>query len=417
MRVSTNPAGLKNPTMEAFFVSTAIVALAEMGDKTQLLALVLAARFRKPWPIVLGILVATLVNHGLAGAVGAWVTTFIGPQMLRWILGASFIAMAVWMLIPDKLDEGDADGKPRWGVFGTTLLAFFLAEMGDKTQIATVMLAAQYNAYLWVVAGTTLGMMLANAPVVWLGSKFMHLIPLRVVHIVSALVFAVLGVLALLVVKSLLLVAVGRLSGRLPWRSALMLGGVLAMGGEFGFVVFAEALKAGLIEPALRDQLFVIVGLSLAATPLLLAADSRLPLNLSLNLNLGCGFLALTGWPCPLCGGTHACAALVQGDWAAAWAAKPGAVGLLLVQLGQQRLASVEGGAQRLVERGHARRLGMGRARSLPRKTPALGRRFSYAGRSSRVCVGRVQPAGWLRCCAGCTRSTVLPVCLVAFQR
>ncbi len=120
MRVSTNPAGLKNPTMEAFFVSTAIVALAEMGDKTQLLALVLAARFRKPWPIVLGILVATLVNHGLAGAVGAWVTTFIGPQMLRWILGASFIAMAVWMLIPDKLDEGDADGKPRWGVFGTT---------------------------------------------------------------------------------------------------------------------------------------------------------------------------------------------------------------------------------------------------------------------------------------------------------
>ncbi len=134
--------------MEAFFVSTAIVALAEMGDKTQLLALVLAARFRKPWPIVLGILVATLANHGLAGAVGAWVTTFVGPQVLRWILGASFIAMAVWMLIPDKLDEGDADGSPRWGVFGTTLVAFFLAEMGDKTQIATVMLAAQYNAYL-----------------------------------------------------------------------------------------------------------------------------------------------------------------------------------------------------------------------------------------------------------------------------
>jgi len=116
--------------MEAFFVSTAIVALAEMGDKTQLLALVLAARFRKPWPIVLGILVATLANHGLAGAVGAWVTTVVGPQELRWILGASFIAMAVWMLIPDKLDEGDADGTPRWGVFGTTLVAFFLAEMG-----------------------------------------------------------------------------------------------------------------------------------------------------------------------------------------------------------------------------------------------------------------------------------------------
>ena len=198
MRVSTNPAGLKNPTMEAFFVSTAIVALAEMGDKTQLLALVLAARFRKPWPIVLGILVATLVNHGLAGAVGAWVTTFIGPQMLRWILGASFIAMAAWMLIPDKLDEGDADGKPRWGVFGTTLVAFFLAEMGDKTQIATVMLAAQYNAYLWVVAGTTLGMMIANAPVVWLGDKITRKVPIRAVHLISAVIFLVLGLLAIL---------------------------------------------------------------------------------------------------------------------------------------------------------------------------------------------------------------------------
>ena len=198
MRVSTNPAGLKNPTMEAFFVSTAIVALAEMGDKTQLLALVLAARFRKPWPIVLGILVATLVNHGLAGAVGAWVTTFIGPQMLRWILGASFIAMAAWMLIPDKLDEGDADGKPRWGVFGTTLVAFFLAEMGDKTQIATVALAAQYKAWAAVVAGTTLGMMLANAPVVWFGDRLVKKVPIRVVHLVSAAIFAVLGMVALM---------------------------------------------------------------------------------------------------------------------------------------------------------------------------------------------------------------------------
>jgi len=183
--------------MEAFFVSTAIVALAEMGDKTQLLALVLAARFRKPWPIVLGILVATLANHGLAGAVGAWVTTFVGPQMLRWILGASFIAMAVWMLIPDKLDEGDADGSPRWGVFGTTLVAFFLAEMGDKTQIATVMLAAQYNAYLWVVAGTTLGMMLANAPVVWLGDRITRAWCLSVSHGVSAVIFLVLGLVAI----------------------------------------------------------------------------------------------------------------------------------------------------------------------------------------------------------------------------
>lgn len=198
MRVSTNPAGLKTPTMEAFFVSTAIVALAEMGDKTQLLALVLAARFRKPWPIVLGILVATLVNHGLAGAVGAWVTTFIGPQMLRWILGASFIAMAVWMLIPDKLDDDETQDAPRMGVFLTTVVAFFLAEMGDKTQIATVMLAAQYQAWFAVVAGTTLGMMLANAPVVWLGDAITQRVPLRLVHMVSAVVFAVLGVIALI---------------------------------------------------------------------------------------------------------------------------------------------------------------------------------------------------------------------------
>ncbi|MFN7856666.1 MAG: TMEM165/GDT1 family protein [Acidovorax sp.] len=184
--------------MDAFFISTAIVALAEMGDKTQLLALVLAARFRKPWPIVLGILVATLINHGLAGAVGAWVTTFLGPQVLRWILGGSFIAMAIWMLIPDKLDEGEADGSPRWGVFGTTLVAFFLAEMGDKTQIATVMLAAQYNTHLfWVVAGTTLGMMLANAPVVWLGERITRRVPIRAVHVVSAIIFLVLGLLAI----------------------------------------------------------------------------------------------------------------------------------------------------------------------------------------------------------------------------
>jgi len=183
--------------MEAFLVSTSIVALAEMGDKTQLLALVLAARFRKPWPIVLGILVATLANHALAGAAGAWVTTLIGPQALRWVLGVSFIAMAVWMLIPDKLEDGDTGEGPRWGVFGTTVVAFFLAEMGDKTQIATVMLAAQYSGWLWVVAGTTLGMMLANAPVVWLGERITRRIPLRTVHIVSAVIFLVLGILAL----------------------------------------------------------------------------------------------------------------------------------------------------------------------------------------------------------------------------
>jgi putative Ca2+/H+ antiporter (TMEM165/GDT1 family) len=184
--------------MEAFFISTGIVALAEMGDKTQLLALVLAVRYQKPWPIVWGILVATLLNHGLAGAVGAWVTTVVGPDVLRWFLAASFIAMAVWMLVPDTLDDAPSDAQPRWGVFGATVLAFFLAEMGDKTQIATVMLAAQYHAYFWVVAGTTLGMMLANAPVVWLGERMTRLVPMRVVHTVSALIFAALGVAVLI---------------------------------------------------------------------------------------------------------------------------------------------------------------------------------------------------------------------------
>ncbi|MBC7547936.1 MAG: TMEM165/GDT1 family protein [Polaromonas sp.] len=185
--------------MQAFLVSTGIVALAEMGDKTQLLALVLAARFRKPWPIVCGIFVATIANHAMAGALGAWVTTVLSAQTLRWMLGVSFIAMAVWMLIPDKLGGEDARTPPRFGVFVTTVVVFFLAEMGDKTQIATVMLAARFNAYAQVVAGTTLGMMLANAPVVWLGEKVTRWAPLRVVHIVSALFFGSLGVLALVI--------------------------------------------------------------------------------------------------------------------------------------------------------------------------------------------------------------------------
>jgi putative Ca2+/H+ antiporter (TMEM165/GDT1 family) len=184
--------------MEAFLVSTGIVALAEMGDKTQLLALILAARFKKPWPIVAGILVATLVNHALAGAAGAWVTTLIGPKMLRWILGVSFLAMAAWMLVPDKIDDAEDEKPPRYGVFFTTVIVFFLAEMGDKTQIATVMLAARYDAIASVVAGTTLGMMLANAPVVWLGERVTRLVPLRAVHVVSALIFAGLGLAALL---------------------------------------------------------------------------------------------------------------------------------------------------------------------------------------------------------------------------
>ena len=183
--------------MEAFLVSTGIVALAEMGDKTQLLSLVLAARFRRPWPIVLGIFAATVVNHALAGAVGSWVTSVLGPDVLRWILGASFIAMAIWMLIPDKLDEDAADERPRYGVFLTTVVAFFLAEMGDKTQVATVMLAAQFNAWAAVVAGTTLGMMLANAPVVWFGDAITRKVPIRLVHTIGAVVFLVLGVIAL----------------------------------------------------------------------------------------------------------------------------------------------------------------------------------------------------------------------------
>lgn len=184
--------------MEAFLVSTGIVALAEMGDKTQLLALVLAARFKKPWPIVAGILTATVVNHALAGALGAWLTTTIGPQRMPWVLSASFMAMAVWMLIPDKLEDDAGQAHPQWGVFLSTVVLFFMAEMGDKTQIATVMLAAKYQALVAVVAGTTLGMMLANAPVVWLGERMTRLVPMRIVHRGSALFFASFGVLALM---------------------------------------------------------------------------------------------------------------------------------------------------------------------------------------------------------------------------
>ena len=184
--------------MDAFLISTGIVALAEMGDKTQLLSLVLAARFRKPWPIVLGIFTATLVNHALAGAVGAWVTRALGPDVLRWVLGGSFIAMALWMLVPDKLDEAEAQAKPRLGIFGATVVAFFLAEMGDKTQVATVMLAARFDTWAPVVAGTTLGMMLANVPVVWFGDRITRKVPIRLVHAIGAVIFLVLGVLALL---------------------------------------------------------------------------------------------------------------------------------------------------------------------------------------------------------------------------
>lgn len=179
--------------MDAFLVSTAIVALAEIGDKTQLLAFILAAKFRRPGPIVLGILVATLANHAFAAAVGTWLTTLMGPQTLRWVLGLSFIAMAVWTLIPDKLDEEDAK-LPRYGVFGATLIAFFLAEMGDKTQVATVALAAQYQMLVAVVAGTTLGMMIANVPAVLLGDRIAARMPVKLVHGIAAAMFLGLGI-------------------------------------------------------------------------------------------------------------------------------------------------------------------------------------------------------------------------------
>jgi putative Ca2+/H+ antiporter (TMEM165/GDT1 family) len=182
--------------MEAFLVSTSIVALAEIGDKTQLLAFILAAKFRKPVPIVLGILAATLANHAFAGALGAWITSMLPQEVMRWILGLSFVGMAIWTLIPDKFDEDDAR-LARYGVFGTTLIAFFLAEMGDKTQVATVALAAQYQSLVSVVAGTTLGMMIANVPAVLLGDRIAVRMPVRVVHAVAAFIFAVLGVLTL----------------------------------------------------------------------------------------------------------------------------------------------------------------------------------------------------------------------------
>jgi putative Ca2+/H+ antiporter (TMEM165/GDT1 family) len=179
--------------MDAFLISTGIVALAEVGDKTQLLAFILAAKFRKPLPIIVGILVATIANHAFAGALGSWITAVVSPEVLRWVLGLSFLGMAAWTLIPDEFDEDDAK-LARYGVFGTTLIAFFLAEMGDKTQIATVALAAQYQAVVAVVAGTTLGMMIANVPAVLLGDRIAHRMPTRLVHGIAAVIFAILGI-------------------------------------------------------------------------------------------------------------------------------------------------------------------------------------------------------------------------------
>lgn len=179
--------------MESLLVSTGVVALAEIGDKTQLLAFLLAARFKKPVPIILGILVATVFNHGLAGALGAWITSAVRPDILRWVLGLSFIGMAVWTLIPDKIEEEETYVAQKFGVFGATLITFFLAEMGDKTQIATVAMSAHYAAPLQVVIGTTLGMLIADVPAVFVGDKLADKIPMRLVHTIAAIIFALLG--------------------------------------------------------------------------------------------------------------------------------------------------------------------------------------------------------------------------------
>ena len=180
--------------MESLLVSTGVVALAEIGDKTQLLAFILAARFKKPVPIILGILVATLINHGLAGALGAWITSAVTPEILRWVLGLSFIGMAIWTMIPDKIEEEETKVAQKFGVFGATLITFFLAEMGDKTQIATVAMAAHYAAPLMVVIGTTLGMLIADVPAVLIGDKLANKIPMKLVHSIAAAIFAILGI-------------------------------------------------------------------------------------------------------------------------------------------------------------------------------------------------------------------------------
>jgi putative Ca2+/H+ antiporter (TMEM165/GDT1 family) len=185
-------------SMESFLVSTGVVALAEIGDKTQLLAFLLAARFRKPLPIVAGILVATVVNHGLAGALGAWIMQTVGAEIMRWVLGVSFLAMAAWTLIPDEIEEDEMRIAQRLGVFGATVVSFFIAEMGDKTQIATVAMAARFDAAWVVILGTTLGILIANVPAVYLGDRLAGRIPMKLVHGLAAAIFAVLGVLTLL---------------------------------------------------------------------------------------------------------------------------------------------------------------------------------------------------------------------------
>jgi putative Ca2+/H+ antiporter (TMEM165/GDT1 family) len=183
--------------MQTFIVSAAVVALGEIGDKTQLLALVLSARYRKPWPIVGGILVATLANHALAGYAGNAVRAVVAPDVLRWLVALSFFAVAAWALRPDTFDGGARSPASRWGVFGVTAVAFFLTEMGDKTQVATVVLAAKFASLAGVVFGTTLGMLIANVPVVLAGNAAATRIPLKPIRVAAAATFAALGVYAL----------------------------------------------------------------------------------------------------------------------------------------------------------------------------------------------------------------------------
>lgn len=184
--------------LDSLFISMGVVALAEMGDKTQLLAFILAARFRKPLPIIAGIVAATVVNHGLAGALGAWISSFMSPEVMRWVLGLSFIGMAVWTMIPDEIEEEETRVAKRLGIFGATFVTFFLAEMGDKTQIATIALAAHFAAPFMVVVGTTLGMLLADVPAVVIGDRFAARIPMKLVHSIAAVIFLMLGLLTLI---------------------------------------------------------------------------------------------------------------------------------------------------------------------------------------------------------------------------
>lgn len=184
--------------MESFLISTGVVALAEIGDKTQFLTLILAARFKKPFPIIAGIFGATAMNHALAGAAGAWIMAAISPEVLRWVLGMSFIGMAIWTMVPDETEGEVTRLAARFGVFGVTLITFFLAEMGDKTQLATVALAANYSTPVLVVIGTTLGMLIADLPAVFVGDKLAARIPMKLVRSLAAASFMLLGVTTLL---------------------------------------------------------------------------------------------------------------------------------------------------------------------------------------------------------------------------